>query len=595
MTSIAQAPTTTNNFKTSSTLQVKRHNVASVTSGQQGASDPNEARYWTQKLGLGSGKFDSSNKKYAHPRNVNLQPVRASMAHQVIFGPPLSTSKQPLAVIGGPRVGLYGTSATSSFHRSIARSVASPFESTIEPDRNVQTGGNLSLCGSFRNDGRLLAVGTDVGEIRVCDVTMRSTLSTMTANKLPVRSVEWFRNGQNILAGGDDGVGRVWDLSSTNKSKPQLTLIGHGDVVRCTALWQTSELKDDRSEWKQLAFTGSYDHTIRVWNVENVSSAIEEDRCISILSHDEPVESMCLMESNNPKVPVWLVSAGGTAIRVWNPVTGQCFASVSTRHRKTITSLLAVIRSNENEDKTKTLSWRILSSSLDGVMQFHSWDSESGSLEHLYSTNVNLSVTCVSTDNSGDRFAIGTSDGKVVVKAKGPSTVAKKRPRDPTAGTYAFFQRGMNAEAGEGDYTIMNPGKKRKLRSFDVALKQFRYGDALDDALATRRPMDVVAVLEELGKRRGVAAALANRDEEMLEPILSFTIRYISKPHFTGLLIGIAHMLIDIYGDVAGQSETIDELFAKLKSQVADECRAQKNLIRLLGHIDAIMEKEEIH
>ncbi|KAL3939870.1 MAG: hypothetical protein SGBAC_005474 [Bacillariaceae sp.] len=595
MTSIAQAPTATNTFKTSSTLQAKRHNVASVTSGQQGASDPNEARYWTQKLGLGSGKFDSSNKKYAHPRNVNLQPVHASMTHQLLFGPPLSTSKQPLAVIGGPRVGLYGTSATSSFNRSIARSVASPFESTIEPDRNVQTGGNLSLCGSFRNDGRLLAIGTDVGEIRVCDVTMRSTLSTMTANKLPVRSVKWFRNGQDILAVGDDGVGRVWDLSSTDKSKPQLTLIGHGDVVRCSALWQTSESKDERSEWKQLAFTGSYDHTIRVWNVENVSSAIDEDRCISILSHDEPVESMCLMESNNPKVPVWLVSAGGTRLRVWNPVTGLCFASVSTHHRKTITSLLAVVRSNENEDKTKTLSWRILSSSLDGVMQFHSWDSESGSLEHLYSTNVNLSVTCVSTDNSGDRFAIGTSDGKVVVKAKGPSTVAKKRPRDPTAGTYAFFQRGMNAEAGEGDYTILNPGKKRKLRSFDVALKQFRYGDALDDALATRRPMDVVAVLEELGKRRGIAAALANRDEEMLEPILSFTIRYISKPHFTGLLIGIAHMLIDIYGDVAGQSETIDELFAKLKSQVANECRAQKNLIRLLGHIDAIMEKEEMH
>lgn len=593
MTSIAQAPTTTNNFKTSNTLQSKRHNVSSITAGQQGASDPNEARYWTQKYGLGSGKFDSSNKKHAHPRNVNLQPIRASMAHQVLFGPSLSTSKQPLAVIGGPRVGLYGTSATSSFHRALVRSTASPFESTIEPDRNVQTGGNLALCGSFRNDGRLLAVGTDAGEIRVCDVTMRSTLSTMTANKLPVRSVEWFKNGQNILAVGDDGVGRIWDLGSTDKSEPLLSLIGHGDVVRCSALWQTS-LKAGESEWKQLVFTGSYDHTVRVWNVENISSDTEEDRCISILPHDQPVESICLLESNNPKVPVWLLSASGTTIRVWNPVTGQCFATISTHHRKTITGVMAVIRTNENEDKTKTLCWRILSSSLDGVMQFHSWDSKTGTLEHLYSTNLNLSITCVSTDNSGDCFAIGTSDGKVVVKAKGPSIEPQKRLRDPMAGTYGFFQRGMNAEAGEGDFTVMNPGKKRKLRSFDIALKQFRYGDALDDALATRRPMDVVAVLEELGKRRGISAALANRDEEMLEPILSFTIRYITKPHFTSLLIGISHMLIDVYGDVAGQSETIDELFSKLKSHVANECRAQKNLIRLLGHIDAIMEKEEM-
>jgi len=412
MTSIAQVPTTTNNFKTSSALQAKRHNVSSVTSGQQGASDPNEARYWTEKLGLGSGKFDSSNKKYAHSRSVELQSIGASMAHQVLFGPPLSTSKQPLAVIGGPRVGLYGTSSTSSFNRAISRSVASPFESTIEPDRNVQTGGHLSLCGSFRNDCRLLAVGTDVGEIRVCDVTMRSTLSTMTANKLPVRSVEWFSNGQNILSAGDDAVCRVWDLGSTEKSKPQLTLVGHGDVIRCTALWQASQLNAGKSEWKQLAFTGSYDHTVRVWNVEDVSSKTKEDRCISILSHDEPVEALCLMESHNPKVPVWLLSAGGRTIRVWNPVTGQCFASVATHHRKTITSLLAVIRTDVEEDKSKTLLWRILSSSLDGVMQFHSWDSKTGSVEHLYSTNLNLAISCVSTDIAGDRFAIGTTDGR---------------------------------------------------------------------------------------------------------------------------------------------------------------------------------------
>jgi U3 small nucleolar RNA-associated protein 15 len=162
------------------------------------------------------------------------------------------------------------------------------------------------------------------------------------------------------------------------------------------------------------------------------------------------------------------------------------------------------------------------------------------------------------------------------------------------AGTFAFFQRGMNADADVGDYTVTSQGKKRKLRSFDVALKQFRYGDALDDALSTRRPRDVVAVLEELGKRRGLTAALANRDEELLEPILSFTIRYITRPHFTGLLVGIAQKLIDIYGDVAGQSETIDELFAKLKTQVGNECKAQKSLLRLVGQIDAIMSASDL-
>jgi U3 small nucleolar RNA-associated protein 15 len=103
-----------------------------------------------------------------------------------------------------------------------------------------------------------------------------------------------------------------------------------------------------------------------------------------------------------------------------------------------------------------------------------------------------------------------------------------------------------------------------------------------------------VAVLEELGKRRGLTIALSNRDEETLEPILSFTVRYITRPQFSSLLIGVAHKLCDIYESVAGQSETIDELFSKLKSQVYVECRVQKSLLRIVGQLDAIMTMAEM-
>merc|ERR1711865_393895 len=111
-----------------------------------------------------------------------------------------------------------------------------------EPDRSVQTGGNLALGAAFRNDGRLLAVGTDAGEARICDVTMRSTLTTFSTKSL-------------------------------------VELIGHGDVIRCTALWQENKKQiastasistSAQQEWKELAVTGSYDHTVRVWNVQNI-------------------------------------------------------------------------------------------------------------------------------------------------------------------------------------------------------------------------------------------------------------------------------------------------------------------------------------
>lgn len=104
----------------------------------------------------------------------------------------------------------------------------------------------------------------------------------------------------------------------------------------------------------------------------------------------------------------------------------------------------------------------------------------------------------------------------------------------------------------------------------------------------------VVAVLEELGKRRGLAIALSNRDEETLEPILSFTIRYITRPRYSSLLVGVANILCDIYGAFTGQSETVDELFTKLKTQVRDECQVQKLLLRVVGQLDAIITVAEM-
>mmetsp|Transcript_20067 Transcript_20067/g.46927 ORF Transcript_20067/g.46927 Transcript_20067/m.46927 type:complete len:633 (-) Transcript_20067:50-1948(-) len=615
----------TRNFRTTSSLQTKRHTVASLTQGQDSFADTNEARYWTQKLGIGNSKKYNApvnEKKYANVRQLYIPPFhrREAIAHQVLFGPLLSSKHPPFAVVSGPRVNLYGTSTTgSAFVRALYQSagnnasakdengiIARPGQD-LEPDRSVQTGGNVALCASFRNDGRLLAVGTDAGEARVCDVTMRATLTTFSANSFPIRSLQWFRNGQNILAGGDDGVARIWDLSSTEKRKPIVSLVGHGDVIRCTALWQESKAKavssrsggaDSGSKFTQLAVTGSYDHTIRVWDIADFDNQDtdekNEGRCLATLTHGFPVETVCFVKSTDETVPVWLLSAGGTTVKVWNPLSGKCFGTFGTHHRKTITSLLPVLRTNYEDDETRTkkVSMRILTASLDGVVQIHSWDEKTGQLRHLYSTKLADSITSVATDKTGDRFAFGTVSGQVLFKMKGPSVISKKRKAVPKAGTYSFFQRGMNAEAGtsSNDYTVASKTKKqRKLNKYNHALKQFRYAEALDEVLSTRNPKNIAGVLEELGKRRGLTHALSNRDEETLEPLLRYVTRYIKRPNYTSLLVGVAHILIDIYGDVAAESEEVGGLFRKLRHQIELECKAQKSLMFLVGQIESSM------
>jgi U3 small nucleolar RNA-associated protein 15 len=669
-----------NPFKTSLQLQTPKPTTASVTAGlahaqQQLAlahasnnkadstgttatpygyseSDPNEARYWMNRYGLGTHHYQHSQQKFAHPRKLLLQPTaKTSIIQQVVFGPAAtadSSKHAPLAVVAGPRIHLYGTNAVSAFTRHLARhqgasqdnnnSLTTTTTTQVNADRHVQTGGHLALTADFRNDGRLLAVGTDNGQIRVCDVTMRATLCTFTTvgAQLPIRSVAWFRNGQHILSGGDDGVLRVWSLSSSSSSiggggtggrkgssNALLELVGHGDPIRAAILWQqpastkTSATSNNEAIWNQLAFSGSYDHTIRVWNVQwnddNNSTSDDkekEDRCLAVLLHGAPVEALLTMASTDSRVPVWLISAGGNTIKVWNPLVGECVCTITTQHRKTITALLPLLRNSKETTVSQSQHdvaaaipvWRIVTGSLDGCIRIHTWDSATGRLQHIHGIQIGDPITALAANGKGERLAIGTTTGTVLVRQQGPSKIQHKRKRLPQAGTYAFFTRGMNVTldavtASANNDFILGAGpaatKKRKLRKYDQCLKQFKYGDALDEALGTRNPQAVVAVLEELGKRQGLRIALSNRDEESLEPILSFLVRYLTRPRFTSVLIGVSHILMDVYMPVSGQSEMVDELFGKLQNQVLNECRTQKSLLGLLGQIDGAVANAE--
>jgi len=100
-----------------------------------------------------------------------------------------------------------------------------------------------------------------------------------------------------------------------------------------------------------------------------------------------------------------------------------------------------------------------------------------------------------------------------------------------------------------------------------------------------------MAILEELSKRRGLTQALSARDEETLEPLLSFTSRYIAHPKYASLLIGVAKILCKIYGSVIGQSAVIDELFRKLYRHIHQEIAVQQDLLKMVGQIDTFLFK----
>ncbi len=76
-----------------------------------------------------------------------------------------------------------------------------------------------------------------------------------------------------------------------------------------------------------LILSGSYDHTLRLWDLRSESSAMEMD-------HGAPVESILMFPSGGT-----CLSAGGHVVKIWDILGGGRLLLTISNHSKTITSL----------------------------------------------------------------------------------------------------------------------------------------------------------------------------------------------------------------------------------------------------------------
>lgn len=147
----------------------------------------------------------------------------------------------------------------------------------------------------------------------------------------------------------------------------------------------------------------------------------------------------------------------------------------------------------------------------------------------------------------------------------------------------------------------------------------------------------MASVLHELSLRDSVSVALSGRDEETVQPLLKFLVRWISDsrcpsltfhpcgnlpesqtvflvitgdcidlthlfvhlylaPHFstcphrfTSLLTDVASAFLDIYTSIVGRSPSVDDLILKLKYKLHEQLSLHTKLLQLQGAVEMIL------
>jgi len=139
-------------------------------------------------------------------------------------------------------------------------------------------------CCSYRGDGKMLAAGDDAGTVQIFDLGSRAVMRTFRGHQRAVHVARFTPDGSNVFTASDDQRAICWDVAAETQVR---RFDGHTDFVRCGALNPNSP---------KLLVTGSYDHTVRLWDVNS-------PKCIMELQHAAPVEVQAVASGSAHHTP----------------------------------------------------------------------------------------------------------------------------------------------------------------------------------------------------------------------------------------------------------------------------------------------------
>ena len=341
---------------------------------------------------------------------------------------------------------------------------------------------DIVRCASYRADGKILATGDEQGAVQVFDLNSRAVMRTFSGHERSARVVRFSPDGSQLFTASDDAKAIQWDVASESRLA---TLEGHTDFIRSGALSTTSP--------SQMLITGSYDHTVRLWDVSSGKN-------VMTLRHNAPVEAVAILPGGG-----MLAAAAGNAVSIWDLLGGGRLLHAACAHSKTVTSL-AVDAS----------AGHLLSGSLDHSVKAY----ELSRYKVVGAVKYAAPVLSLAIAPDLTTLVAGMSDNSLCVRRQRAAIAAREAaqadvppanvaasPFKPAGrpgqvavgpgvadgyggthpGSYRYFLRGRT-HAPQSDDLVAERGHNRRLAGYDKALRAFRYHEALDAVLQAPHP-----------------------------------------------------------------------------------------------------------